>query len=414
MQRCFLVVNKETPIANYLQHRSIMEITEEHRSLTEINMEHLQIVDVDKFLYIYYPTDDGDLSFRSDMNAMRVLLSSAFFHVTEALFILVNSENPLLEDLIYSALRESSLTRDKIEIVQHTGTLMLSEVGKYVSGSAVGQTTVSSYKEVYIREADKEEQERYDNGTGSDIASVLPVLTDMAALYSQRANVEAISAGRVVSEPSDRPQIVSEFSRTSTKATRTTHAFIVSGERWTEGERAVSYLVNYYNIAGTRCLIINFNSDIYIGDYAGECTQLNVMDIKVPVTPELAISALDARFTQVGYVIEFLQNVRGVDNYIINVAPGDFSKAVRLAQQMFEVVYTVYVAHYNLKSVRDYLAAGLKTTALFLSFEHFKKDFNLQAFKQDLKSTVVAAFPTEDVDYIEFFNFATGGGTDEE
>lgn len=412
MQRCFLVTNKETPIASYLQHRSIMEVTEEHRSLMEVNMEQLQIVDVDKLLYIYYPTDDGDLSFRSDMNALRVLLSSAFFHVTEALFILVNSGNPLLEDLIYSALRDSSLPRDKIEIVQHSGSLMLSEVGKYVSGSAVGQTTTSSYKDVYIREADKEEQERYGN-TASDISSVLPVLTDMASLYAQRAGVEAISAGRVVSETAERPQEVSDFSRVNVSTAKSTTAFVVSGEQWTESERAIGYFVNYYNIAGTRCLIVNFNKELFIGNYAGQCTQLDLMDIKSPITPELSVSVLDVRFNQIGYVIEFLRNIRGVEHYIFNVRDEDFVTACRLFQQLHETVYTLYISHYTVESVQRYLARGYKTTALFMSFEHFKKDFDLQAFKQDLHGTVVAVFPTEDVDYIEFYNFATGGGRDE-
>ena len=71
MQKCFAVINKETPIASYLQHRSIIEVTEEHRSLVEITPAKLDIIDVDKLLYVYYSTDDGDLSFRSDMNMLR-------------------------------------------------------------------------------------------------------------------------------------------------------------------------------------------------------------------------------------------------------------------------------------------------------------------------------------------------------
>lgn len=412
MQRCFLVVNKETQIASYLQRRSIMEVTEEHRSLSEVNLEQLQIVDVDKFLYIYYQTDDADLSFRSDMNALRSLLSSAFFHVSEALFILVNNQNPLLEDLIHSALRDSPLTRNKIEIVQHTGSLMLSDVGKYVSGSAVGQTTTSSYRDVFIREADKEEKERFEN-KGSDISSVLPVLTDMASLYAQRAGVEAISAGMQVNEPAERPQLVSEFTRLSAATTKTIHTFVVSGERWTYPERSVGYLVEYLRTQGQRCLVINLNNSVFIGDVIGECATLNLLDIKASVTPEYPIAVLDARFAQLGYIIEFFRNVKGVDQYIFNVLPEDYTAGCRLIAQLAERLNTIYVAHYNVESVQAYLDAGLKSTALFLSFEHFKKDFDLQAFKEDLQGTVVAAFPTEDVDYVEFFTFATGGGSDE-
>lgn len=412
MQRCFLVVNKETQIASYLQRRSIMEVTEEYRSLAEVNLEQLQIVDVDKFLYIYYQTDDADLSFRSDMNALRTLLNSAFFHVSEALFILVNNQNPLLEDLIHSALRDSPLPRSKVEILQHTGSLMLSDVGKYVSGSAVGQTTTSSYRDVFIREADKEERDRFEN-KGSDISAVLPVLTDMASLYSQRAGVEAVSAGRSVSESAERPQLVSEFTRLGVATTKTMHTFIVSGEKWTRPERAAGYLVEYFRTQGQRCLVINLNNNVFIGNFVGECTTLSLLDIKSAVTPECAVAVLDARFDQLGFIIEFFRNVKGVEQYIFNVLPEDYTRGCRLIAQLAEKLNTLYVGHYNVESVQSYVDAGLKSTALFLSFEHFKKEFDLQAFKEDLAGTVVAAFPTEDVDYVEFFTFATGGGADD-
>lgn len=412
MQRCFLVTNKETQIAGYLEHRSIMEVTEEHRSLTELNLEKLEIVDVEKFLYIYYQTDDADLSFRSDMNALRTLLSSAFFHVSEALFILVNNQNPLLEDLVYSALRDSTLPRSKIEIIQHTGSLMLSDVGRYVSGSAVGQTTTSSYKDVFIREADKEEKERYAN-TGSDISAVLPVLTDMASLYSQRAGVEAISAGMNVTENAERPQIVDNFSRLNISANKTTQTFVVSGERWTNPERAVGYLIEYLRTQGQRCLVINLNTSEYIGKYVGVSTNLNLLDLKAPVTPECPIATLDARFDQLGYIIEFFRNVKGVEHYIFNVLPGDYRRSCKLIAQLSEKLYTVFVAHYSAESVQYYLDSGMKATALYLSFEQFHKEFNLKAFKSELEGTIVAEFPTEDVDVVEFYTYATGGGRDE-
>lgn len=412
MQRCFLVVNKEIQIASYLQHRSIMEVTEEHRSLAELNLEKLEIVDVDKLLYIYYQTDDADLSFRADMNTLRVLLSSAFFHVSEALFILVNNENPLLEDLVYSALRDSSLTRDKIEIVQHSGSLMLSDIGKYVSGSAVGQSTTSTYRDVFIREADTEEKERYLNKP-SDIGSVLPVLTDMAALYAQRASVEAISAGRTVSERLIRPQIISDFSKAVMPSSIAMGAFVVSGERWTGAERAAGYLAQYYRVVGQRCLLVNLNPGLIMENIPRECTLLTLMDIKNPITPECPTAMINARFDQLGYIIELIRNIKGVEQYVFNVAPGNYKTMCQLIPQLYEVVHTIYIAHYNPVSVQEYVDSGLHSTAVFLSFEHFKKDFNLQAYKKDFKDTLVAIFPTEDVDYTEFYSYATGGGRDD-
>ena len=407
-----MVSNKETNIANYLQHRSILEVTEEHRSLVELNPEKLDIVDVDKFLYIYYPTDDGDLSFRSDMNNLRTLLSSAFFHVSEGIFILVDSSNPLLEDLIYSALRNSALSRERIEIIHHTGSLMLPDVGKYLSGNASGQTTSSSYKDVYIREADKEEKERYVNTVGG-LETVLPVLTDMSALYAQRAGVEAISAGRLVNEPAARPQVVQDFTRVSVSAAKTISSFVISGEDWTDYERAIGYILEYNQTSGRRCLVINLDPAVDLSMITDKISTLSLLDIKSPVTPEQTVAVVGGRFNQLGYIIQFLQNVHGVEQYIFNVCPVDYLLACQMIQQLSEQVYMVFVAHYNYKSVERYVRQGLKSTALFLSFEHFKTDFDLKRYKSELHGTIVAAFPTEDVDYVEFYNFATGGGSDE-
>lgn len=409
MQRCFLVINKETQVASYLQHRSILEVVEEHRSLSELNMEKLDIVDVDKFLYIYYRTDDSDLSFRSDMNALRNLLGSAFFHVSEAMFILVNNENPLLEDLIHSALRNTKMPRDKIEVIQHSGSLMLADVGKYLAGSVSGQTTSSSYRDVFIREAEREEKERYVN-SGTGIESVLPVLTDMAAIYAQRASVEAISAGRVVTENFTRPAFVKDFSRVNVDIAKTIGSFVVSGEDWTFPGRATGYLTEYFRTVGRRCLVINLDDDLSVCDEIGASSILTLMDIKSPITTEASIAIINARFNQLGYIVGFLGNINGVEQYIFNVSPEDYGVVSQLVSQLSEKMYNIFVAHYNRRSLLSYVNSGIKSTALFLSFEHFKEEFGLKAFKDDLKGTVVAEFPESDVDYIEFFDFATGGG----
>lgn len=408
MQRCFLVINKETQVASYLQHRSIVDITEEHRSLLELNLEQLDLVDVEKFLYIYYHTDDGDLSFRSDMNAMRTLMSSAFFHTSEAIFILVNNTNPLLEDLIYSALRDSGLPKDKIEIISHTGSLMLPDVGSYLSGSAVGQTTSSSYKDVYIREADKEEKDRFVNTSGG-LTAVLPVLTDMAALYAQRADVESLSSGHVVTERYSRPRIVHDFSRVSVDMAKTLSSFVISGERWTNAERSIKYILEYLRTIGRRCLVVNMDQKLSAGKVVGECTTLTLMDMKAPITPELAIATLDIRFNQLGYVVQYLRNVKGVEQYIFYCTDEQYQDVLELIQQLSEKTYAVYIAHYNQESVQRFIDRKLDATALFLCSDKLVDDFNIKDFKKGLKGKLVATFPTEDVDYVEFFEFATGG-----
>lgn len=412
MQRCFLVINKETQVASYLQHRSIIEVTEEHRSLLELNLEKLDIVDVDKFLYIYYQTDDGDLSFRSDMNSLRNLMGSAFFHVSEAMFILVNSQNPLLEDLIHSALRDCPLTRDKIEVIYHTGSLMLQEVGTYLSGNASGQQTASSYRDVYIREADKEEKERFLNqGTGID--AVLPVLTDMSAIYAQRAEVEALSSGRVVSEQFTRPALINDFSRISIDLAKTLKSFVIAGERWTQAERGVEYLIEYFHTTGQRALVVNLDTKLNISTVLGTCAELTTMDIKAPITPDLPTACMNIRFNQLGYVVEYLRNIKGVEQYIFYCAAEDYEATVNLIRQLSEKTYAVYVAHYNEQSVQDFINAKLEATALFLLFGRLYENFNLKSYKKDLQGIVVATFPDEEVDYTEFYELATGGDQSE-
>lgn len=413
MQKCFAVINKETPIASYLQHRSIIEVTEEHRSLVEINPAKLDIIDVDKLLYVYYSTDDGDLSFRSDMNMLRSLLASAFFHVSEALFILVDSINPMMEDLIHSALRDSSLTSDKIEILNHTGSLMLSDVGKYISGAAAGQQTTSSYRDVYIREADKEERDRYINIKDGGISAVLPVLTDMSTLYQQRASVEALTAGRVVSSSVSRPNTVKELSRISVESSRVLTSFVVSGEEWTQYYLASRYIAEYFALVGERVLVINLDSAVQAIDFLDSVSYIHISKIKTPSTPEQQVSAIDARFDQIGYVIQFLKNVRGVNNYIFNVAPDNYRETCNLISQLSEKAYANYVTHYNEKAVQKYLGAGYKSDAVFLAFDKLQEDFEIKSYKEQFKSTLVAVFPVDDVDIPEFFTFARGGLKDE-
>lgn len=409
MQTAFLVVTKETGIASYLTNRSILDVHEEHRSLSELNLDTIGIVDVNKLIYIYYSTgEEGDLSFRADMNTLRTLTTSAFFHADEMIFVLVNNDNPLMEDLIMSALRGSDLPKDKIAVHHHSGTLLFQDVGRYVSGSALGQQTTSTYRDVYIREADKEERDRFDN-TKSSLEAVLPTLTDMATLYHNRASVEALSSGRIVLESSNRPVSTQNFTRMEERKNKIVDSFIISGERWTKSERAAGYLVEYCRGVGRRVLVINLNNLISIEDTIGECTVLSLLDIKNPVTPEKPIAVLNARFDQLAYILEFLRHVRGVEQYIFNVLPGNYRLTHQLITQFSETVYAVYVAHYTEGSIREYLDAGLKAQCLWVSFERFKsEDIDLKKYKDDFKGTIVAVFPTEDVDYSEFYFYSTG------
>lgn len=415
MQRAYLVINKDTQIAGYLTHRSILEVIEERRTITDLNINNMPIVDADRMIMIYYKTDDEGLSFRAEMNALRNLLSSAFFNTDSLTVILVNMDDPLTEDLVHSATRDSKLTNDKIEIIHHDGTLMFSNVGEYIAGAAVGQQTSSSFRSVYIREADKEEKDRYDNVAGPDgIDTVLPALTDMSTLYRQRAHVEAISAGRNVREDATRPEVVEEFTRISVSSTKTYPLFVVSGEMFTNYERATKYLVDYTRVIGRRILVVNTNQEVDLVGMLDECLEISLQSIKVQSTPGSPVAILNIRFNQLSYLFQFLGNILGIEEIIFNVAIEDYVQMCRFAKQMSSDVSMVYVAHFHKKSVENFISKNIPATAIFLTFELFQEDFNLQGYKKELKRCIVGKFPTEDVDVIEFRDLSTGAKGDED
>ena len=315
MQKCFLVSNKVTQIRDYLEHRSIIGVEEEHRSLTELDLTRLGIIDIDKFLYIYYGSDDGDLAFRADLNIFRQLLASAFFHTTEAIFILVDCQNPMLEDLIKSACRDSNLLGSKLDIIHHTGMLTFSDVSKYVSGSAFGSQTTSSYKAVYIREEESQERERFANSSdGMD--SILPVLTDQYAMYKKRAEVEAISSARNVTETFLRPQTMQNFSRRPAPAIQQWNAFLLTGLEYTEFTRGVGYLLDYYGRVGYRCMVVDLTSTPSITLNTDGARQYTLSEIQVRSSFSERFGYLKCRYNQLGYVVEMLDNVEGVNAYI--------------------------------------------------------------------------------------------------
>lgn len=414
MQRAYLVINKETQIASYLQHRSILDVQTEQRTLTSLNINNMPIVDVERLVIIFYNTDDEGLSFRAEMNALRNLLASAFFNADSMTIILVNIDDPLAEDLVHSATRDSKLTNDKVEIIHHNGTLMFSNVGEYIAGAAIGQQTSSSFKSVYIREADKEEKDRYENTPGEDgIDTILPALTDMATLYRQRAHVEAISAGRNVRETAVRPETVEDFTRTGAPKIKTYPLFVVSGEAFTKPERATRYLVDYTRVVGRRILVINTDTTVDLTPMLEDSTEITLGSIKVQSTPPAPVAVLNIRFNQLSYVFQFLNNILGIAEVIFNVELEDYVQMCKFADQLSNEVSKVYIAHFNKKSVETFISKAIPATAIFLTFELFQEDFGLQSYKKELKRCIVGKFPTEEVDVIEFRDLSTGAKGDE-
>ena len=409
MQKCFLVSNKATQVREYLEHRSIIEVTEEHRNLAELDLAHLGIVDVDKFIYIYYGSDDGDLSFRSDLNTLRQLLGSPFFHTSEGIFILVDCQNPMLEDLIHSACRETNLIGSKLEVIHHSNVLTLNDVSKYITGSAFGTNTSSSYKAVYIKEEDTDERERYANDS-SGIDTVLPVLTDQYTMYRRRAEVEAVSSSRQVSDISVRPQVLRDFTKLGTPTIRRWTAFLWSGELYTKFERGVNNLLDYFSRVGMRCLVVDLTYR--------QSSMVFVPEAKLYTLPELSqrgtfseqAALVKCRYNQLGYVIEMLDNIEGVNRYIFVCDSEDYGMCKEYLAPLCDLLYADYVTHYAEDSVQDYLRMGVTSTTLFLSTEVRKSEFDLYNYKDAFTGQRVALFGDDNVDTTDFYECAVGGG----
>lgn len=409
MQKCFLVSNKVTQVRDYLEHRSIIEVEEEHRNLSELDLTRLGIIDIDKFLYIYYGSDDGDLSFRTDLNIFRQLLSSAFFHTSEAIFILVECQNPMLEDLIKSACRDSNLIGAKLDIIHHTGMLTFSDVSKYVSGSAFGSQTTSSYKAVYIREEDSQERERFVN-SADGMDSILPVLTDQYAMYKKRAEVEAVSSARNVTETYIRPQILQNFSKRPTPVIQQWNAFLLTGLEYTEFTRGVGYLLDYYGRVGYRCMVVDVTSTPSIRVDSAGARNYSVGEIQVRNSFSERFGYLKCRYNQLGYVVEMLDNIEGVNTYIFVCERQDYRTLREFLSPLCSNLYCNYVTHFCEEAVQDYLREDVTSTTLFLSQATIYRPFKIQKYRDDFKGTRVASFALDDIDTTDYYECATGGG----
>lgn len=408
MQRAFLVANKTTQIKEYLEHRSIIEIFEEHRSLTELDLMHLGIIDVNKFIYLYYASDDGDLAFRSDLNVLRQLLSSAFFHADEGMFILIDCKNPMLEDLINSACRDSNFIGPKLTIIHHSGALTFSDVSKYIAGVVVGEQTISSYRSVYVREADTEERERFDSQANDGLTSVLPVLTDQYTMYRKRSDVEAISSGRVVTDVAHRPQTLKNFAKIVAPAVNQWSAFLVSGEPYSRFEESATYLTEYLARVGLRSLVVNVTTrPLSIVRQGAALVQLkDIMNRRSFVEK---VGYLDCRFNQLGFAIEMMDNIEGVNSHVFVCDSEDFGAVQELLRPLCRTLYSDFVTHFTEDAVKAYLEMGVKATTVFLSTAVAYNEFTLPVYREAFAGTRVAAFPLTEVDTTDFYECATGG-----
>ena len=412
MQKCFLVSNKSTQVRDYLEHRSIVEVVEEHAALGELDLQHLGIIDADKFIYIYYQLDDGDITFRSELNIFRQLLASAFFRVDEAIFILVECKNPMLEDLIHSACRDSNLVGSKLEVIHHSGTLSLTDVSRYVAGAAYGAEITSSYKSVYISEGNSDERERYTHSVNG-LDTMLPALTDQYTMYKKRSEVEAVSSGRTVTEVLLRPEVLRDFSYRPKPVVNRWNAFLFSGDLYTRFEKSAEYLSEYYTRLGMRIVVVDMTNSNAVSINRTGWKELTLQDIAVKTSFTEWTGYIRCRYKQLGYLVEMLDNVDGITAYVFLCESRDYSQLCNFLQPLTQTLYCGFVTHFTESAVKDYLQSGFQSTTLFLSRNAVFESFDILKYKQDFEGTRVAAFTTDRVDTVDFYNCAIGGRLNE-
>lgn len=406
MQKCLLISNRNTKIAEYLEKRSIFEVTAEHTDLTHYDINSMDIVDVDKLVYLHYESDDGDVSFRADMNALRRLLSCAYFNVESITFILVNDTSSISDDLIRTAIKSSNLTDEDIEIIHHDDVLQLDHVAKYLSGSASGTDTASTYRSVYITQSNSDEKDRFDNNR-TKVSAVLLQLTDSASIYSERARVEASTSGRIVTDTLPHIRTVDNFTSNKQPSTNTLNGFILTGMSYSGYENVANVFTEYSKSIGERTLIVNLIPDKSIADLI-DCELVNIDDISSKLPIASLIAGIDVRLSYFGYLLEFIDNFNNVDNYIFLCPSQIYNLISTPVNKVFDSLRTIFVCHYSEDALTHYIQSGLHFDTFILSPKSIKSDFDIISYKEYFDGTSVLLMPTEYDDYSEFYHLIRG------
>lgn len=405
MIKGYLVVNKETSVQDFLVRRSIMDVTAERRSLSELDIQHLEIIDVDKFLYIYYAGEDTELPFRADLNMYRQLLASPFFHADESIFLLVDCLTANADDLIKAAAR-NGLDKTKLRIIHHTGSLTLSDVSQYVVGSVIGNTTVTSYKDVFIRDADKEERERFDP-VGGDIREIIPALTDMYTNYQQKTAVEA---GRLINHRNSRPATLENFTQLSLPKEHMMYSFMFYCDKYASGENAAQFLSMYLNRAGERSLIVDLRSNRRVRPVQVEdSVQRPVTSLGKPFLTEAHNIIVSIDYQQFGAVVESLNNFNIVENMIILLDDvSQFDNLRRFIAPISLDVVSSYVTHFTAECIDAFLASGSDVVSLLLNSGKMHDGVDINSYADRLANFAVSLFPQDSVDPVDFYKCVTG------
>lgn len=393
MLTAILISNKETPIRDYLVTNSLFEVTAEERSISNLN--RMEIIDVDKLIYIFYNTDDI-ISFKTDMSALRKMLDSSFFNIQSATFIFVDTDDISLENIALAASKAVSDTN----VIYHKGNLMLTDVGKYLTGKTYGKDAESSYLQVYITEASSDEKERYENKSDG-IDTILPAMTDTSKIYTQRSIADSMYSTIIREKETIRPVVGSFSSYRLSQAKEDKNLLVISGDYYTDFEDSI-YSITYSALSiGKRCLIVNMLDSINI-PVAGEFEK--IFDLSKNFIPTQEISIVDSNMSRLAYILSNLHRVEGIDIIIIITDCEDY-KDISSTMKMSEyITHSIFITHFGYKSIDKFIRDKLHlyTDCVFLRNTIFK-ECDISSLKS-IESLSIARFPNSEEEFDEFYN----------
>ena len=117
------------------------------------------------------------------------------------------------------------------------------------------------------------------------------------------------------------------------------------------------------------------------------------------------------RINQLGYVIETLDNIEGVNRYILVCDSEDYSLCKEIFTPLCDKLYSNFVTYFTEDAVKDYLNSGRKSTTVFLSQVFGPSNFDIMQYRESFANQRVAIFGLTDVDTTDYHECAVGGGS---
>ena len=403
MLSAYLVVNKPSTAAEYLEKHNIMHIEHYATSLSSKDMSD-SIIDVDKLLYIYYGDVPDDTTFKADLSVLRNRLESAYFTCRSFLFILVKAR-PDLPDYIHAALDRFHYDEDKLEIIIHNKELMLPELSNYISGVTIGDTTKNSFIDVYITEAGKEDKERYYNIATENLDMITPSLVDEAAMYKSRIVSLAPNFDINVSQVEKEKDFSIDsmpYSRKAVQFMETT--ILVSGDTYTSYEFASLLFARHFTDIGERVFIVDL-TDVGILSILGE--DLNIVTLPQlwhRYVPEKLLTYIHIKPNEYASILSNESNIDSTKYKIVVLPSAYFEQIHKVEIYSLATLYSVYVLHKTHISFDMCTKFKDKLTALVVDSSVFDENFNIGAYKEVYKNVSCVLLP-QDTEYKHNFYY---------